>query len=152
MKSHTGATLTLGKGAIQSISVKQKINTRSSTEAELVSTDDIISKVQWSKLFLEAQAQEINDNVIYHDNESTMKLEENGKASSGKRTRHFKIKYFYVTDLIACKELRIEYCNTDDMLADYFTKPLTGWKFDYFRPLIMNFPIKQSDCSRSVLD
>ena len=36
MRSHTGATMTLGKGIPFSISRKQKINTRSSTEAELV--------------------------------------------------------------------------------------------------------------------
>jgi hypothetical protein len=140
MKSHTGAILTLGKGAVQSISVKQKANARSSTEAELISNDDILSKVQWTKLFMEAQDQKVKDNVINRDNESSMKLEENGKASSGKRTRHFNIKYFYITDLIARKELRIQYCNTDSMLGDYFTKPLTGWKFDFFRSIIMNFP------------
>ena len=150
-KSHTGAVFTLGKGAAQSVSAKQKINTRSSTESELVSNDDILSKVQWSKLFMEAQDQKIKDNVIYRDNQSTMKLEQNGKASSGKRTRHFNIKYFYIADLIARKELRIQYCNTDDMLGDYFTKPLTGWKFEYFRAIIMNLPNKQSYCSRSVL-
>jgi hypothetical protein len=32
--SHTGAIMTLGKGTLQSISAKQKINSRSSTEAE----------------------------------------------------------------------------------------------------------------------
>jgi hypothetical protein len=36
MRSHTGATMTLGSGVICSISTKQKINTCSSTEAELV--------------------------------------------------------------------------------------------------------------------
>ena len=39
-RSHTGGVMTLGRGAIQSISTKQKLNTRSSTEAELVGTDD----------------------------------------------------------------------------------------------------------------
>ena len=39
-KSHTGATMTMGRGAVQSISRKQKLNTRSSTEAELVAVDD----------------------------------------------------------------------------------------------------------------
>jgi len=151
MKSHTGALLTLGKGAVQSISVKQKINTRSSTEAELVSTDDIVSKVQWTKLFVEAQDLDITDNVICRDNQSTMKLEQNGKASSGKRTRHFKIKCFCITDLIARKELRIQCCNTEAMLSDYFTKPKTGSQFDLLRSLVMNFPNIQSVCSRSVL-
>ena len=36
MKSHTGGIMTLGKGASESICMKQKLNTKSSTEAELV--------------------------------------------------------------------------------------------------------------------
>jgi hypothetical protein len=139
-KSHTGATMSLGDGVIQSVSTKQKVNTRSSTESELVSTDDVISKVQWTKLFLEAQGFKVNENVINRDNQSTMKLEQNGKASSGKRTRHFNIKYFYITCLIENKEVTIKYCPTDDMIADYMTKPLTGAKFIKFRKLIMNLP------------
>jgi uncharacterized protein YcgI (DUF1989 family) len=77
-------------------------------------------------------------NIIYRDNQSSMKMETNGKASSGKRTRHFDIKYFYITDLIQRGEVTIEYCPTDDMIADYMTKPLTGWKFKLFRKMIMN--------------
>ncbi len=138
MKSHTGATMTLGKGTIASVSTKQKVNTRSSTEAELVSIDDIISKVIWTKRFIEAQGFKVNANIIYRDNQSSMKLEENGKESSGKRTRHFDIKYFYITDLIKQGEVEIEYCPTDDMMADYMTKPLVGVKYHKFRGWIMN--------------
>jgi hypothetical protein len=60
---------------------------------------------------------------------STMKLENKGKASSGKRTRHFDIKMLYVTDLVARDEVMVMYCPTDDMIGDYMTKPLTGAKF-----------------------
>jgi hypothetical protein len=49
MRSHTGATMTMGKGAIFSISRKQKMNTRSSTEAELVAADDVVSSIVWTK-------------------------------------------------------------------------------------------------------
>jgi hypothetical protein len=88
MKSHTGATMTLGSGTICSISMKQKVNTQSSTEAELVGFDDVVSKILWSKLFIEAQGFEVKANIVYLDNTSSMQLEENGKASSGKHTRH----------------------------------------------------------------
>jgi hypothetical protein len=67
-----------------------------------------------------------------------MKLENNGKASSGKRTRHFDIKYFYVTDLIARDEVVVKYCPTEDMIGDYMTKALVGAKFYKFRDLILN--------------
>ena len=46
-KSYTGACLTLGHGSILSISAKQKINTKSSTEAELVGVDDAMTFVMW---------------------------------------------------------------------------------------------------------
>jgi hypothetical protein len=98
--SHTGATMTLGEGVLCSVSTKQKVMSRSSTEAELVGLDDVISKVLWSKLFIEAQGHQVRTTIIYRDNTSSMKLEENGKASAGKRTRHFNIKHFYITDLI----------------------------------------------------
>ena len=47
MRSHTGLMYTLGKGGIVGESTKQKVNTRNSTEAELVAVDDEISKIIW---------------------------------------------------------------------------------------------------------
>ena len=62
-KSHSGGTMTMGKGAAQSGSKKQKVNTRSSTEAELVRSDDMITQILWTNLFLKAQAYNIKDMV-----------------------------------------------------------------------------------------
>ena len=47
-----------------------------------------------------------------------MKLQKNGKIISGKRTRHFDIKLFYITDLISRDEITVVYCQNDDMIAD----------------------------------
>ena len=138
MRSHTGGMLTLGKGAVISDSTKQKTNARSSTEAELNAIDDKISKVLWTKRFIEAQGFNVKFNIVFQDNTSTMKLALNGKESCGKRTRHFEIKKFYITDLIAHDEVEIRYCPTDDMLADYMSKPVTGQKFHKFKNLLMN--------------
>ena len=52
-KSHTGACLTLGYGCILSISAKQKIKTKSSTEVELVGVDDAMTVMIWIKRFFE---------------------------------------------------------------------------------------------------
>jgi len=138
MKSQTGSAFTLGKRTVISSSTKQKTNARSSTEAELNGFDNQIGKVLWTKRFLEAQGFKAKLNIIYQDNQSTMKLANNGKASSGKRTGHFDIKLFYVTDLIGKGEVQVMYCPTDEMIADYNTKPLVGSKFIKFRDLIMN--------------
>jgi hypothetical protein len=75
-KSHTGANLSLGGGGIISVSTKQKANTRSLTEAELVAIIDIISKFVWMKLFLQAQGTTVNLNVIMRNN-STLWVRQN---------------------------------------------------------------------------
>jgi len=48
-----------------------------------------------------------------------------GKHALEKRTRHFD-KIVYVTDLIQQDECMVKYCPTDDLIADYNTKPLVG--------------------------
>ena len=47
-RSHTGGLFTMGKGGIINITAKQKINTRSSTEAELVAADDVVGPMLWT--------------------------------------------------------------------------------------------------------
>ena len=138
MKSHTGAVFTLGKGSISSSSTKKKVNSRSTTESELIGVDDKISKVIWTKKFIEAQGFEVKLNIIYQDNTSTIKLLNNGRLSSGKRTRHFDIRLFYATDLIGRNEVQVKYCPTEDMLADYMSKPLVGSSYKKQRQRILN--------------
>jgi hypothetical protein len=65
LKNHTGAMMTLGCGSVCSIATQQKVNSRSSTEAEFIAVDNVISKVLWTKLFLKSQSQKIIMNVIY---------------------------------------------------------------------------------------
>ena len=52
-KSHTGAVMMMGEGAMQSLSMKQKLNTKASTHAELVGVDDASVYILWTLLFLE---------------------------------------------------------------------------------------------------
>jgi hypothetical protein len=140
MRSHTGNTMSLGKGSVYSTSKKQRINTKSSTEAELVGVDDSMPLVIWTRNFLVAQGFEIHDNVVFQDNQSAMLLEKNGRASSGRRTRHINIRYFFVTDRVQNGEVRIDYCPTGEMVADFFTKPLQGSLFRKLRGVILNSP------------
>jgi hypothetical protein len=139
-KSHTGGTMTMGKGSILSYSRKQKLNTRSSTEAELVAADDIVGSIVWTKLFLEAQGYPLQENVLYQDNRSAILLEKNGMKSAGQRSRHLNIRLFFVTDQVKKGNLSVEFCPTDLMVGDYMTKALHGKKFNGFRQTIMNLP------------
>ena len=132
-KSHTGGVMTFGRGAVQSISRKQKLNTRSSTEAELVGVDDAAAMMFWSKLFMEAQGYVVDKNLLLQDNKSAILLEKNGKRSSGKRTRAINIRYFFITDQVEKGNCVIEYCATDDMTADFMTKAFARCKVPRFQ-------------------
>jgi hypothetical protein len=136
MKSHTGGIQTFGRGAATTLSAKQKLNTKSSTEAEVVGTDDILPLALWTTNFLEEQGYE-SKTTIYQDNTSAILLEKNGKESSSKRTRHINIRFFFIKDCIDKGHLTIEHCPTDDMIGDYPSKPLQGKKFKKHRALIM---------------
>ena len=137
MKSHTGGAMSLGRGVIYGTSKKQKLNTNSSTESEVVGTADVAPQALWTLYFLEAQGYKIIDNLLYQDNKSSILLETNGRGSSGKMTRHMNVRYFFLVDRIKSKEIRIEYCPTGIMIADYFTKALQGLLFRQLRAMIM---------------
>ena len=130
--------MTLGKGMIQCISHKQKLNTLSSTEAELAGANDVLSHLLWTKNFMEAQGYKAEQTILNQDNTSAILLKKNGRESSGKNSRHINIRFFFIKDRIKNGDLEVNYCPTDDMIADYMTKPLQGAKFYRFRKLIMN--------------
>ena len=98
-KGHTGGVMSLGKGAFMDECRKQKFNTRSTTESELVAVDEVMPKMIWTMHFLQGQGFETTTE-LHQDNMSTVRLEVNGKRSSGQRTRHLNIKFFFVTDQI----------------------------------------------------
>jgi hypothetical protein len=118
------------------------MNTRSSTESELVGADEAIGPMLWTGLFLKAQGYALKENVLCQDNRSAILLETNGRKSAGKRSRHLNIWYFFVADQQAKGHIKVEHCPTDDMWGDHHTKPTHGAKFKKFRDLIMNLPVQ----------
>ncbi len=137
MRGHSGGALTLGIGFPISSSSKQKLNTCSLTESELVGVDDLMALIIWSRNFLKAQGYTVVDNILHQDNKSAILLERNGRMSSGKRTKHIAVCYIFVTDRIKAGEISPKWCPTGEMIADFLTKPLQGRTFRKFRDLLM---------------
>jgi hypothetical protein len=137
MRGHTGGGLSMGRGFPIATSSKQKLNTRSSTESELVAVDDCMPAIMWTRYFLEAQGYGVKENIVYQDNISAILLEKNGKSSSSKRTKHISVRYYFVTDRIKKGDISIEWCPTEDMTSDFGTKPNQGATFTRFRDQLM---------------
>ena len=132
--------MSLGAGMIIASSLKQKLNTRSSTETELIVADDCLPNLLWTNNFLLAQGAHYTGTKLFQDNQSTILLEKNGRLSSSKCTRHINIRYFFITDQIAKGDLNVEFCPTNEMIVDFFTKPLQGAAFLKLRTAILNCP------------
>ena len=110
-------------------SSKQKISTRSSTESELVAISDSLSHILWAREYMLSSHNDIGPIVLYQDNKSTICLANKGRSTS-ERTRHIKIRYFFIRHYIDTHEIVIEYMPTEDMIADIMTKPLHSRLFN----------------------
>ena len=144
-RGQTGSLVTFGAGAISSSSNKQKCNTKSSTETEIIALHDKLSDVIWMRYFVECQGYDIDECIIFQDNMSALSLEKNGRISSSKRTKHIKAKYFLIKDYYDAGEVDLRYCPTGRMWADVLTKPLQGQMFRDMRAFLQN-------CSRDYDD
>jgi hypothetical protein len=118
---------------------KQKLNTKSSTEAKVVGASDYLPNTIWTKFFLEAQGYQITDSVFAQDNKSAIQLEKNGRKSCGQKSRHINILFSLTKDRIARDNSIIEHCPTEHMIADFFTISLQGALFLRFRNILMEY-------------
>ena len=58
---------------------------------------------------------------MYQDNKSDIFLEMNGKMSRSKRIKHIKVRFFFIKDVIACGDLSVDYCPTDQKCGQMFS-------------------------------
>ena len=137
MKGHAGVWVTEGKGTIYAASTKNKLNVVSSTEAEIVSVGKKLPKHIWYRKYRIQQGEAKDPDILYQDNESAILMENNGRISVGKGSKHIDIRYFFVTDRVKRGEIIIKHCPTMDMVADFFTKPLQGRSFHRLRDIIL---------------
>ena len=138
LKFHTGFTISIGKGSICLKSSTQKVNTKSSTEAELVGISDSLGYIIWLRNILICRGyKDVGPAILGQGNMSTTQLVKNGQANSD-ATRHIAIRFFFVHDRIKSEEISIKWISTNEMISDKLTKPLQGAKFKDFRGLLLN--------------
>jgi histone deacetylase 1/2 len=136
-KGQTGIVITLGSGPIYVRSTKQKIVAKSSTEAEVIGVSDAFGEILWIRDFLTHLTNEERTAILYQDNTSSMHILNNGIAK-GEHTKHINIRYAFISERIHANHIQVEHLQTDQMIADLFTKPLPHNAFFHLRQQLLN--------------
>lgn len=133
-KSNSGFLFKIFGATICWVSRKQTCVSLSSTEAEYISLAEACQEAIWLKQLLQDFNIQETEILIYEDNQSCIKLLQNEKSSN--RSKHIDTKYHFIRDLFVKKIISVEYCPTENMIADVLTKPLAGTKIKKFAELI----------------
>ena len=134
-KSTSGYVFVLGTGAISWSSRKQKIVTLSNTKAEFIASIAYACQAIWlRKILKELQFKQKGATIIFCDNNSAIKLS-NNPVLYGRR-KHIDVKYYFLRDLNNERIVELQYCRSEDHLADIFTKPLRCLPFQKLRRLM----------------
>lgn len=110
---------------------KKKVST-SSTEAELCALEASVKEADWTKQLLDEIGLKSSGSIlIYQDNQSTIKAATNPILRG--RLKHVAKSQQFVSDSIERSDVHLQYCPTEDMVADILTKPLPSVQFQRLR-------------------
>ena len=135
--SHTGVILTMGQGFMQSVPRKHKLNMSIIQEAGLVAVGYTSVYILWKVLFIEWQGYNIDKNILYQDNESSIMLEVDSKRISGKRIQALSIRLIVMKYKVLKENVHIKYCPTDKMWGYFMTKPMQRSNFRNFKNSVL---------------
>lgn len=122
----------LGTKAISWSSRKQKIVALSSEEADYVLASDAACEAIWLRRILHNVEQvEKGPTTIFYDNISTIAMTKNPIFHS--RTKHIELRHHFIRDLVQDGEVFLKFINTNEQVADIFTKSVSTEKFTKFK-------------------
>lgn len=132
MKSTSGFVFNLGSIAVCWASKKQEIVALSITEAEYVSLNAACHHSVWmKKILVDCQVKSEELFKIRCDNRSSIAIAKNPTLHG--RTKHMDVKFHYTRELIARKEMNVEFCSINAQIVDIFTKCLSVQKHMKFK-------------------
>jgi bifunctional DNase/RNase len=122
--------LYLGESLVSWLSKKQSSVSLSTAEVKYISTAICCTRVLWMKQTLKDIQVEYDEIIpIYCDNTSAISISKNPVMHS--KTKHIPIKYNFLQEQVAEKNIRVEYVGTKEQVADIFTKTLPREAFEY---------------------
>ena len=131
-KSTSGFVFLKNGAAISWRSKKQSVVAQSTAEAEYVALFYAAQQCVWFREMLVSLKQEQPDTmIIYEDSQSAIQIYQN--AMHHPKTKHIGVKYHFTREKVLDGVIKLEYCNTVDMVADILTKPLARDRFELLR-------------------
>ncbi len=131
-KSTSGYVFQIGGTAISWRSKKQACVALSTAEAEYIALASTAQESVWlQQLLADIKKEPPKKMVIFEDNQSAISIARNPQFHG--RSKHIGIKYHYIREQVGNGKVELEYCRTNDMLADCMTKGLNGEQFEKLR-------------------
>ena len=123
-KSTSGYIFLIGGGPVSWRSKKQTVTATSSCEAEYIASCFAAKEAVWlGRLIADIDGYDSPKTVqIFADNQGSIEMTKNQAITQ--RNKHIDIKYQYVRDVVALRQVNFKYCPREDMTADPLTKPL----------------------------
>lgn len=122
-RSTSGFVFLYAGGVISWASRRQSSVTLSTMEAEYVALTEACQEAIWLRQLLQDfREKQIEPTIVMEDNQSCLTFVKSERQN--RRSKHIDTKQRFVYELCVTKQITLQYCPTEDMLADVFTKPL----------------------------
>jgi hypothetical protein len=142
-RGHGGIILSLGSGPILTKSYKLKLNTKSSTESELVVLEEACTYASWwSSLLLDLEIVKNKSIIIHQDNLSAIAIVTNTRFFN--MNKHLVNRAKIIGEALSTKLISIQHLSTTLMVADLLTKLCDENTIKKFLSL-MNFRFNKDD-------
>ena len=132
MKSTSGYCFTFGSACFSWSSKKQEIVAQSTAEAEFIAATAAVNQALWLKKLMDDLHLKQEEGIeVFVDNQATLAISHN-PVFHGK-TKHFKIKYYFLREVQKAGKVKLVYCSSEEQLADIFTKSFNVSRFEVLR-------------------
>eukprot|EP00253_Pinus_taeda_P013475 PITA_13475 len=134
-ESTAGYVFTLGSGPITWACKKRAAISLSSAEAEYRGAVEASKEALWLRQILsEFGFEQQHPTTLWCDNQSAIQFCKD--PVQHQRSKHIELHMHFIRKLIHDHVLEVQYCSTDDQVADIFTKALTEAKFTKLRYML----------------
>ncbi|KAG6471756.1 hypothetical protein ZIOFF_069202 [Zingiber officinale] len=122
-KTTSGYAFFIGSGVFFWSSKKQPVIALSTAEVEYIAPSNCATQAVWLRRMLGfLQHKQDDSTMVFCDSKSAIELTKNPVFYG--RSKHFDIRCHFIRDLVRENEIAVNYCKSEDQVADIFTKRL----------------------------